>query len=98
MKLIRFGEPNVPTLVSYVSQFMTLLPGDIISTGTPAGVSVGMKPQQYLNPEDVVEPGIDQLGESRQNVVARRLQLLNPAFPVQDDQARKIGFCFRIAP
>src|SRR5215471_8018572 len=63
---------DVPTLVSYVSQFMTLLPGDIISTGTPAGVGLGMKPQQYLNAEDVVELGIDQLGESRQNVVAWR--------------------------
>ena len=63
---------DVPTLVSYVSQFMTLLPGDIVSTGTPAGVGLGMKPQQYLNAEDVVELGIDQLGESRQNVVAWR--------------------------
>jgi len=63
---------DVPTLVSYVSQFMTLLPGDVISTGTPAGVGLGMKPQQYLNPKDVVELGIDQLGESRQNVLAWR--------------------------
>jgi 2,4-diketo-3-deoxy-L-fuconate hydrolase len=61
---------DVPTLVSYVSQFMTLLPGDIISTGTPAGVALGMKPPQYLKPGDVVELGIDQLGESRQRVVA----------------------------
>jgi 2,4-diketo-3-deoxy-L-fuconate hydrolase len=61
---------DVPTLVSYVSQFMTLLPGDIISTGTPAGVGLGMKPPQYLNAGDVVELGIDQLGESRQRVVA----------------------------
>jgi len=63
---------DVPTLVSYVSQFMTLLPGDVISTGTPAGVGLGMKPQQYLNPKDAVELGIDQLGESRQNVLAWR--------------------------
>src|ERR1700751_2181268 len=63
---------DVPTLVSYVSQFMTLLRGDIISPGTPAGVGLGMKPQQYLNPEDVVELGIDQHGESRQNVLAWR--------------------------
>jgi 2-keto-4-pentenoate hydratase/2-oxohepta-3-ene-1,7-dioic acid hydratase in catechol pathway len=61
---------DVPALVSYVSQFMTLLPGDVISTGTPAGVGLGMKPPQYLKPGDVVELGIDQLGESRQKVVA----------------------------
>ena len=61
---------DVPTLVSYVSQFMTLLPGDIISTGTPAGVGLGMKPQQYLQEGDIVELGIDQLGVSRQHVVA----------------------------
>jgi 2,4-didehydro-3-deoxy-L-rhamnonate hydrolase len=61
---------DVPTLVSYVSQFMTLLPGDIISTGTPAGVGLGMTPPQYLKAGDVVELGIDQLGESRQSVVA----------------------------
>jgi len=61
---------DVPTLISYVSQFMTLLPGDIISTGTPAGVGLGMKPQQYLQVGDIVELGIDRLGVSRQNVVA----------------------------
>jgi 2,4-didehydro-3-deoxy-L-rhamnonate hydrolase len=61
---------DVPTLVSYVSQFMTLLPGDVISTGTPAGVGLGMKPPRYLKEGDVVELGIDQLGESRQRVVA----------------------------
>ena len=61
---------DVPALVSYVSQFMTLLPGDVISTGTPAGVGLGMKPPQYLKAGDVVELGIDQLGESRQKVVA----------------------------
>jgi 2-keto-4-pentenoate hydratase/2-oxohepta-3-ene-1,7-dioic acid hydratase in catechol pathway len=59
------------TLVSYVSQFMTLLPGDVISTGTPAGVGLGMKPAPvYLQPGDVVELGIDGLGRSRQDVVA----------------------------
>jgi 2,4-diketo-3-deoxy-L-fuconate hydrolase len=63
---------DVPTLVSYVSQFMTLLPGDVISTGTPAGVGLGMKPPQYLKAGDVVELGIDQLGEARQRVVAWR--------------------------
>jgi 2,4-didehydro-3-deoxy-L-rhamnonate hydrolase len=62
---------DVPTLVSYVSQFMTLLPGDVISTGTPAGVALGMKPEPvYLRPGDLVELGIDGLGRSRQEVVA----------------------------
>jgi 2,4-didehydro-3-deoxy-L-rhamnonate hydrolase len=59
---------DVPTLISYVSQFMTLLPGDIISTGTPAGVGLGMHPPSYLKPGDVVELGIDGLGSSRQLV------------------------------
>lgn len=61
---------NIPQLVSYVSQFMTLLPGDIISTGTPAGVGLGFDPPVYLKPGDVVELGIDGLGTSRQNVIA----------------------------
>lgn len=61
---------DVPTVVSYLSQFMTLLPGDIISTGTPAGVGLGFKPPQYLKPGDVVELGIDGLGSSRQRAVA----------------------------
>ncbi|HTU36189.1 MAG TPA: fumarylacetoacetate hydrolase family protein [Candidatus Acidoferrum sp.] len=61
---------DVPMLVSYTSQFMTLLPGDVISTGTPAGVGFGMKPPKYLQPGDSVELGIDGLGESRQRVVA----------------------------
>ena len=60
---------DVATLVSYISEFMTLLPGDVISTGTPAGVGLGMKPPQYLKAGDVVELGIDGLGESRQHVV-----------------------------
>lgn len=59
---------DVATLVSYVSQFMTLLPGDIISTGTPAGVGLGMNPPTYLQAGDVVELGIEGLGESRQKV------------------------------
>jgi 2,4-didehydro-3-deoxy-L-rhamnonate hydrolase len=58
------------TLVSYVSQFMTLLPGDVISTGTPAGVALGMHTPEYLKPGDMVELGVDCLGESRQQVVA----------------------------
>ena len=61
---------NIPYLISYVSQFMTLLPGDIISTGTPAGVGLGMKPPVYLKPGDVVELGIDGLGQSTQHVIA----------------------------
>jgi 2-keto-4-pentenoate hydratase/2-oxohepta-3-ene-1,7-dioic acid hydratase in catechol pathway len=61
---------NVPTLVSYVSQFMTLLPGDIITTGTPPGVGLGMKPPQYLKTGDVVTLGVAGLGQQRQKVVA----------------------------
>jgi 2,4-diketo-3-deoxy-L-fuconate hydrolase len=60
---------DLATLLSYVSEFMTLLPGDVISTGTPAGVGLGMKPPQYLKSGDVVELGIEGLGESRQQVV-----------------------------
>jgi 2,4-diketo-3-deoxy-L-fuconate hydrolase len=60
---------DVPGLVAYVSEFMTLLPGDVISTGTPPGVGLGMKPPQYLKAGDAVELGIDGLGESRQHVV-----------------------------
>ena len=60
---------DVATLLSYVSEFMTLLPGDVISTGTSAGVGLGMKPPQYLKSGDVVELGIVGLGESRQHVV-----------------------------
>jgi 2,4-didehydro-3-deoxy-L-rhamnonate hydrolase len=67
---------GVPALVSYVSEFMTLLPGDVISTGTPAGVALGMKPPVYLRPGDVVELGIERLGESRQRVVAWTPQAL----------------------
>jgi 2,4-didehydro-3-deoxy-L-rhamnonate hydrolase len=61
---------GVPHLVSYISEFMTLLPGDVISTGTPAGVGLGMKPPKFLQPGDIVELGIESLGESRQQVVA----------------------------
>jgi 2-keto-4-pentenoate hydratase/2-oxohepta-3-ene-1,7-dioic acid hydratase in catechol pathway len=60
---------DVATLVSYVSEFMTLLPGDVISTGTPAGVGLGMNPPKYLKAGDIVELGIEGLGESRQQVV-----------------------------
>ena len=61
---------KIPFIVSYVSQFMTLLPGDIISTGTPAGVGLGMNPQVYLKAGDVVELGIDGMGTAKQQVVA----------------------------
>jgi len=61
---------DVPTLVSYLSEFMTLLPGDVISTGTPAGVGIGFKPPRFLHHGDVVELGIDSLGSSRQRAVA----------------------------
>lgn len=61
---------NIPHIVSYVSQFMTLLPGDIISTGTPAGVGMGQKPAPvYIKPGDVIELGIDGLGSSKQNAI-----------------------------
>ena len=61
---------KIPFLLSYVSQFMTLLPGDIISTGTPPGVGLGMDPPLYLKEGDLVELGIDQLGSSAQKVVS----------------------------
>jgi 2-keto-4-pentenoate hydratase/2-oxohepta-3-ene-1,7-dioic acid hydratase in catechol pathway len=61
---------DVPTIVSYLSQFMSLLPGDVISTGTPAGVGLGFKPPVFLKAGDVVELGIDGLGSSRQQVMA----------------------------
>ncbi len=61
---------NIPKLVSYISGFMTLLPGDIISTGTPHGVGLGMNPPVYLKPGDVVELGADGLGTQKQKVIA----------------------------
>jgi 2,4-diketo-3-deoxy-L-fuconate hydrolase len=60
---------NVPFVVAYISQFMTLLPGDVISTGTPAGVGLGFNPPVYLKAGDVVELGIDGLGTARQEVI-----------------------------
>jgi len=57
---------KIPHLVSYLSQFMSLLPGDVISTGTPAGVGMGFKPPQFIQPGDVVELGIEGLGKQRQ--------------------------------
>jgi len=61
---------EVPYLVSYISQFMTLLPGDVISTGTPAGVGLGFKPPIYLKAGDVIELGIEGLGEQKQIAVS----------------------------
>lgn len=61
---------NVPQVVSYISQFMTLLPGDVISTGTPHGVGLGFKPPIYLQPGDIVTLGMDGLGEQKQTAVA----------------------------
>ena len=61
---------NIQMVVSYISQFMTLLPGDVISTGTPFGVGLGLNPPKYLKPGDVVELGIEGLGKARQHVKA----------------------------
>tara|TARA_B110000261_G_scaffold110299_1_gene123420 strand:+ start:2208 stop:3062 length:855 start_codon:yes stop_codon:yes gene_type:complete len=61
---------NIQYVVSYISQYMTLLPGDIISTGTPFGVGLGLKPPRYLKDRDVVELGIEGLGTSRQTCIA----------------------------
>lgn len=61
---------DIPVIVSYLSQFMTLLPGDVISTGTPAGVGLGFKPPRYLKAGDVVELGIEKLGTQKQTAVA----------------------------
>lgn len=63
---------NCATLVSYVSQFMTLMPGDVITTGTPPGVGLGMNPPTYLKKGDVMTLGIAGLGEQRQDVVGFR--------------------------
>lgn len=64
---------SVPELIAYVSKFMTLLPGDVISTGTPAGVGLGFKPPIYLKEGDVIELGADGLGVAKQSVVAFNL-------------------------
>lgn len=61
---------DIPTVVSYLSQFMTLAPGDIVTTGTPPGVGMGMDPQQWIQPGDVIELGIDGLGSSKQTAEA----------------------------
>ncbi len=64
---------NVRKLVAYVSSCMTLYPGDLLTTGTPPGVGMGMKPRPvYLKPGDSMHLGIDKLGEQRQRVIAWR--------------------------
>jgi len=68
---------KIPFLISYLSQFMTLLPGDIISTGTPAGVGLGMNPPVYLKPGDVVELGIDGLGTSKRQGLCKELMRIS---------------------
>ena len=62
---------GVAHLVSYISEFMTLLPGDCIATGTPPGVGLGMKPNVWLQPGDVMTLGVEGLGEQRQQVRVR---------------------------
>jgi len=64
---------GVAKIVSYVSQFMTLMPGDVITTGTPPGVGMGMKPPVFLKRGDVITLGIEGLGEQRQAVVPFKL-------------------------
>ncbi|MDB5545388.1 MAG: 5-carboxymethyl-2-hydroxymuconate Delta-isomerase, partial [Hyphomicrobiales bacterium] len=77
-KLMQTGATNtmiidVRTIVTYVSRYMTLMPGDIIATGTPSGVGLGKKPEPiWLKPGDVVELSIDGLGKQRQKVVPYR--------------------------
>ena len=61
---------GIAFILSYVSRFMTLLPGDVISTGTPPGVGLGFDPPVFLKPGDLVELGIEGLGRQRQRVVA----------------------------
>lgn len=73
-KMVQDGNTSnlvfkVPFLVSYLSQFMTLLPGDVISTGTPAGVGLGFNPPVYIKKGDIIELGIDGLGTQRQVAV-----------------------------
>ena len=60
---------NVPYLVSYISQFMTLLPGDVISTGTPAGVGAGRTPPRFLTTGDVIEYGVEGLGICKNSII-----------------------------
>ena len=63
---------TVAQIVSHMSQFMKLVPGDIIATGTPSGVGMGMKPQRFLKPGDVMEIEVEGLGRQRQEAVAAK--------------------------
>jgi 2-keto-4-pentenoate hydratase/2-oxohepta-3-ene-1,7-dioic acid hydratase in catechol pathway len=65
---------QIPTVLSYISQFMRLVPGDVISTGTPEGVGFGLKPPRYLKPGDKVEYGIEELGSALHQAVAYESQ------------------------
>jgi 2-keto-4-pentenoate hydratase/2-oxohepta-3-ene-1,7-dioic acid hydratase in catechol pathway len=69
---------SIPELIAYISRFMTLLPGDVISTGTPPGVGLGFKPPIYLKPGDVMELGIEGLGTMRQETIAFSLEYEMP--------------------
>ena len=69
---------SIPELIAYISRFMTLLPGDVISTGTPPGVGLGFKPPIYLKPGDVMELGIEGLGTMRQETIAFSLDYEMP--------------------
>ncbi|NIX77602.1 fumarylacetoacetate hydrolase family protein [Microvirga terricola] len=72
---------NIAQIVSYVSHFMILEAGDVITTGTPPGVGMGMKPQRFLKPGDVMSLGIEGLGEQRQRVMAFEGSLLDTSHP-----------------
>ena len=69
---------NIAHLISYISEFMTLMPGDVIITGTPPGVGAGQKPPRFLGPGDVLTLGVEGLGEQRQEVIA-----YNKTYPSQ---------------
>ena len=75
---------GVAQIISYLSHFMTLLPGDLIATGTPAGVGLGMNPPRFLQPGDVVELEVQGLGAQRQQVVASRLRVAEDARALVD--------------
>ena len=79
---------SIAKLVSDVSQYMTLMPGDVITTGTPPGVGLGMKPPQFMHPGDVVTLGIQGLGEQRQKIVRVQGQ----------DSTRRIAMRVRLSP
>ncbi|MCB8820868.1 fumarylacetoacetate hydrolase family protein [Microvirga rosea] len=78
---------NLPQIVSYVSHFMILEPGDVITTGTPPGVGMGMKPQRFLKSGDVVELGIEGLGQQRQRVISFEERPADTSRPVRERSA-----------